>query len=72
MTQVQYVNEIKSVFQGNVRIGYIARKSAVMGCVDNIPNGWIAAPEPSYTSNWSGNYKTRKEAIVALKESNQE
>ena len=67
----EYVNEIKSVFDGSVRIGYIARRSSIIGWADHMPDGWMITFGLSYPSYWCGNYKTRKEAVMALKEEEQ-
>lgn len=60
--------QIKSIYEGNMRIGFIARRSTIIGCTDSIQDGWMAVEKLSYPPCfWWGNYNTRKEAAEALK-----
>lgn len=56
-------NQIKSIWHNNIHIGFIARRSSVIGCAQEIPDGWMINTDKR---NWSGNFKTRKLAREAL------
>ena len=62
-----YKNEIKSVFEDDICIGYIARRSAILRTTKGINDMWMYSPT-IVAPMWLGNYLTRKEAIEALNE----
>jgi len=60
-----YKHEIKTVYENDICMGFIARRSVIHGMAQEINNGWmftkyIIAPL------WIGNYPTRKRAIKSL------
>lgn len=64
----EYRHQIKSVFENGMRIGFIARRSAIIGWACDLPDGWMIIHALSYAPcQWWGNFKTRKEAVSALK-----
>jgi len=62
--RMQLVNEIISVYDGDTRAGFIARRSNIIGWAMEIPNGWCVSKD---LKEWTGNYATRSNAIEELK-----
>lgn len=59
-----YKKEILSVFDGDIAIGFIARRHVIYGMNQEVAPGWcIMKP---LVNLWEGNYATRKEAAEAL------
>lgn len=56
-----YKNEILSLFDKGMCIGFICRRSVVYGITQGIENGWIAT-QSMHEPKWKGNFPTRKAA----------
>ena len=54
---------IKEVYKGSLLLGFISRRSNIIGCAQEIPDGWMISKNKK---DWSGNYRTRKLAREAL------
>lgn len=64
---VKLIKEIITVFESDVVIGYMARRSVIAGIASGIPNGWVICGNIR-VPNWIGNYSTRREAREVLQQ----
>ena len=65
MSEHKYINSIQEVLVNDITIGFIARRSVIVGIALDIPDGWMITRSINPTL-WSGNYSTRKEAREAM------
>lgn len=61
----KYINSIKEVTTDDITIGFIARRSVILGVNQETIDGWMVTKSVNPTL-WAGNYTTRKEAREAL------
>ena len=62
---INYHAQIQSVFVNDIRIGFIARRSIIIGCTQEIPDGWMCTKN-IVKPEWFGNFPKRKEARKAI------
>jgi hypothetical protein len=58
--------QIKTIWENNRRLGFIARRSVIYGCAQEVSDGWMYSRH-IIAPLWVGNYSTRKLATEALK-----
>lgn len=60
-----YKSEILSIFEDNICIGFMARRSVILGLSNEIPDGWMITKDIK-NPVWKGNYSIRKKAKEEL------
>lgn len=61
----RYLNSVHEVIVDDITIGFIARRSVIVGIHQEVSDGWMITKKITQ-SLWSGNFETRKEARLAL------